>query len=79
MIWKINFIKSADKEFSKLSYDIKKRISDFLKSKVIENPRSHGTAIKSSSTIRLWRYRVGSYRLISQIKDEEVTVLVIKI
>ena len=79
MVWKISFTRSAEKEFSKLPHDIKKRVRDFLRDKVVENPRTHGTAIKSSSLIKLWRYRVGHYRLISQIKDKEVVVIVIKI
>ena len=79
MVWKISFIKSAEKEFSKLPHDIKKRVRDFLREKVVDNPRMYGTAIKSSSPIKLWRYRVGHYRLISQIKDQEVVVIVIKI
>ncbi|MEY4463519.1 MAG: hypothetical protein RLZZ81_490 [Pseudomonadota bacterium] len=79
MVWKIEFTKSADKEFSKLTKDIKKDIYQYLIKNVSISPRNHGLQLKNVGIIKLWRYRVRDYRLICQIKDQEVTVLVIKI
>ncbi|AAY61807.1 addiction module toxin, RelE/StbE family protein [Rickettsia felis str. Pedreira] len=79
MVWKIEFTKSADKEFSKLTKDVKKAIYQYLIKNVSISPRNHGLQLKSVGIIKLWRYRVRDYRLICQIKDHEVTVLVIKI
>jgi mRNA interferase RelE/StbE len=63
MIWKIEFIVSADREFSKIPKDMQKRITTYLK-KLIEDPRAYGIAMQGSDTIKLWRYRLGDYRLV---------------
>ena len=80
MTWKIEFVSSAEKEFGKLEKVIQKRIVEYLKTKVALDPRQFGTALKGSSQlVKLWRYRVGDYRIICQIKDNIVSVLVVKI
>lgn len=80
MVWKIEFVSSAEKEFGKLEKLIQKRVVEYLKTKVALDPRQFGTALKGSSQlVKLWRYRVGNYRMICQIKDNIVTVLVVKI
>jgi mRNA interferase RelE/StbE len=42
------------------------------------NPRLSGKALQGDLK-GLWRYRVGNYRLIAQIKDNELIILVIEI
>jgi mRNA interferase RelE/StbE len=79
MVWKIEFVASAEKEFSKLSRDIQKTIYQYLVKNVEQSPRNHGKQLKGEGTIKLWRYRVRDYRLICQIKDQEITVLIVRI
>jgi len=79
MVWKINLATSADKELSKLPKDIQLFIRNYLKNKVMKSPREYGKSLVSSSKIKLWRYRVQNYRMICQIQDQEVTVLVVRI
>lgn len=80
MVWKIKFTISAEKEFGKLDRIIQKRIVTYLKSKVSVDPRQWGSPLKGSSQlVKLWRYRVGDHRMICQIKDESITVLVVKV
>jgi len=43
-----------------------------------ENPRLHGKGL-TSNRLGEWRYRVGDYRLICEIKDEEIIILVLQI
>ncbi len=43
-----------------------------------ENPRIHGKALVGDKK-GLWRYRVGNYRIICQIKDEELVVLAVEV
>lgn len=43
-----------------------------------ENPRIHGKGLKANRTGQ-WRYRIGNYRLICEIKDEEVLILVLEV
>ena len=43
-----------------------------------ENPRAHGKALTANRSGQ-WRYRIGDYRLIAKIEDEEVTILVLEV
>ena len=43
-----------------------------------ENPRMHGKGLTDNRTGQ-WRYRIGNYRLICEIKDEEVLILVLEV
>lgn len=78
MAYKVIFEKSADKSFSKLDAPIKKRIADFLRElEKNTNPRHTGKALQGET--HLWRYRVGDYRIVANIEDKTVTIMVIKI
>ncbi len=43
-----------------------------------ENPRVHGKGLTANRAGQ-WRYRIGDYRLICEIKDEEVLILVLEV
>ena len=43
-----------------------------------ENPRVHGKAL-TANRIGQWRYRIGDYRLICLIKDNELIILAMTI
>ena len=57
------------------------RVRDFLREQVapLENPRSIGQALQGSRFAGLWRYRVGNFRVLCEIQDERVVVLVVGI
>lgn len=40
------------------------------------DPRSHGKAL-SANHAGQWRYRVGAYRLIAEIRDAEIVILIL--
>lgn len=44
----------------------------------VENLRIHGKELKSNLK-GLWRYRVGDYRLIAEIKNRELLIFMIEI
>ncbi|PIE03674.1 MAG: hypothetical protein CSA81_00865 [Acidobacteria bacterium] len=44
----------------------------------LKNPRFAARSL-SGSGFDLWRYRVGSYRIICEIRDAELIVLVIRV
>lgn len=80
MTWKIELTRKAEKDLVAIPQSIRKRISAFLHLRIgqSENPRNHGTALKGELK-GLWRYRVGDYRIVARIEDENVTVLVVRI
>lgn len=44
----------------------------------IENPRQIGKGLVGNKS-GFWRYRVGNYRLIADIQDEIVTILIVQV
>lgn len=81
MVWKIEFQATAIKQLKKMGHSESARIRDFLHSRVktLENPRHLGVALQGSRFEHLWRYKVGDYRIICDIQDRRLVVLVIEI
>lgn len=77
MNWTINYTETAKKALKKLDRQIAKQIIKYIDS-VSSNPRGKGKAL-SGTLGYLWRYRVEDYRIICEIQDEKLTVLVVKI
>ncbi|MCR9133549.1 MAG: type II toxin-antitoxin system RelE/ParE family toxin [bacterium] len=80
MIWKIEFDNRARKELRKLDKQTQERILNWLRENLAtnEDPRRTGKSLKGHMK-GLWRYRVGDYRIISQIQDENILILVIRL
>ena len=80
MAWNIEIKPSADKALDKLDPQAAKRILGFLHTRVapLDNPRAIGEAL-SGSLGDYWKYRVGDYRIICDIQDNIITVLVLAI
>lgn len=70
MVWQIEFSPVIEKEFSRLDPQIARRLTNFLRSRVamLDNPRSIGEALSGPVLGKLWKYRVGDYRIICDIK-----------
>jgi mRNA interferase RelE/StbE len=45
----------------------------------LENPRSIGQALAGSTLGDYWKYRVGDYRIIADIQDGKLIVLVVRV
>ena len=45
----------------------------------LDNPRSIGEALKGSHLGELWKYRVGDYRVIANIEDGALRILIVRI
>lgn len=43
-----------------------------------ENPRLYGKGL-TANKVGQWRYRIGDYRLIAEIEDKEITILIVNI
>ena len=80
MTWTVEFDTKAAKEFIKLPPDIKKIISEYLNNKLAtsNNLKALGKSLKYGY-VGLWRYRVGKYRIICNIEEDKLVVLVLKI
>ncbi|NLN48779.1 MAG: type II toxin-antitoxin system RelE/ParE family toxin, partial [Clostridiales bacterium] len=72
--------KNADKQLKKLDVTHQRIIVNWI-SKNIENtnnPRAFGKSLKGELK-NYWRYRVGDYRIIAEINDEEVKIIIIEV
>lgn len=81
MTWRIEFQHPAVKQLKKISKSEANRIVSFLADRVAQddNPRRTGTALQGSEIGNFWRYRVGDYRIICDIQDHKLVVLVVEI
>ena len=81
MAWQIEFEDAALKELAKLDKPVAKRIVMFLRERVavLDDPRSIGEALKGSKLGEFWKYRVGDYRIIANIEDGVMRILVLKV
>lgn len=81
LAWRIEFEDSALKELAKLDKQVARRILAFLRERVavLDDPRSVGEALKGSKLGDFWKYRVGDYRIITNIEDGVMRILVLKV
>lgn len=80
MSYSVRFTKRAKKQLEKLDKPTAKLIASWLLKNIegCDNPRLHGKGLTSNRSGQ-WRYRVGDYRIIAEINDTDVIVLVIDI
>jgi len=80
MAWNIEIKPAAEKALDKLDNQIAKRILKFMHDRIagLDNPCSIGEAL-SGPLGDFWKYRVGSYRVICDIQDDIITILVLAI
>lgn len=78
--WLVKLKGGAAKSLKLLDIGTRQRIERFIdRLSETENPRSHGKALQGKRHAGLWRYRIGDYRLICQIKDSELIILLLEI
>ena len=79
MSWTVEVMPRALKALKKMDKPTARAIRDELRAiEKLENPRSRGKAL-TGNLRGLWRYRVGDYRMICDILDDELVVLAIEI
>ena len=80
MKYRIVFTQRAVKELKKLDKYTSALIIGWLSKNIegCENPRIHGKGLVENKSGQ-WRYRIGDYRVICEIQDNEVIVLVLEV
>lgn len=77
MTYRIRFTPKALKQIGTLDKPIALRVRGYLEGLSLENPRLAGKSLSGESG--LWRYRVGDYRILVSIEDDELLVLVVDV
>ncbi len=80
LTWTVELDDRARKELRKLDKSIQKKILKYLRERIAvdDDPRRFGKPL-SYDKHGLWRYRIENVRLICQIEDDVVNVLVLRI
>lgn len=81
MAWRIEVSGQARKDLSGLARPDAVRILKFLRERVgrLDDPRALGEPLKGARLGAFWKYRVGDYRVIADIDDAVVRILVVRI
>jgi len=81
LAWRIEVSDTAEKQLAKLDKPVAKRLRTFLLERLatLDDPRSIGQALKGSEVGEFWKYRVGDWRLICQIKDDKILITVVRL
>jgi mRNA interferase RelE/StbE len=77
LVWSARFTAAAEKQLSKLDRPIQRRILAFLEELAQSDPRSKGKALRGDA--HAWCYRVGDYRVICDLADDQMVVYVIRV
>ena len=80
MAWTIEYLAAVRRSMRKLDRQIADRIVRFMDERVAtaEDPRELGKALVGIPE-KLWRYRVGDYRVICEIHDRRVVIVVVDV
>lgn len=80
MKYKVVFTNEAKKQLKKLDKHIAALIIGWIEKNLegCTNPRQHGKAL-IANRIGQWRYRIGDYRIICEIQDEKIIILILEI
>ena len=80
MSWTYSITERALKQLQKLDPQNRQRIIAFLDDRIVEtdNPRQWGKQLKGELK-NIWRYRVGNYRTLCQLKSETLIILVVDV
>jgi len=81
MAWRVEFVKGAQKDLTKLDAPGRDSVLRFLAERVEhgDDPRKLGAAWKGPVAGSYWKYRVGDYRIICDLQDTSLLVLVVRV
>ena len=80
MSYSVVYTKQAEKVLRKLDKQTQALIYGWIGKNLVgcENPRQHGKGLTANRSGQ-WRYRVGDYRILAEIQDDKIIILVLNI
>ena len=80
MAWAIDYADTAKTQLRKLDADTARRVMNYMEDRVapLDDPRKAGQAL-AGPLGGLWRYRVGNCRVVCDIQDVALRVLVVRV
>lgn len=76
----VRYEKSAQKSLKKMDKHLARLILSWVSKNLegTDSPRIHGKKLVGNKSGQ-WQYRIGDYRLLANIEDETITILVLEI
>ena len=80
MKYSVEYSKGAIKDLKKLDRFTQTLILGWIEKNLIgcENPRAFGKCLTANRSGQ-WRYRIGDYRLITEIRDDKIIILILNV
>ena len=80
MRYTVEFTERAMKDLKKLDRHTAALILGWIRKNLenCENPRQHGKGLTANKSGQ-WRYRVGDYRLLAEIEDNKIRILILNV
>ena len=79
MPYSVIWTSKAAHEYAKLDNTVRQQIDKYLtKLSFSDDPRNMGKAL-TADLAGLWRYRVGDYRIVAQVNDAELIILILSV
>ena len=80
MIYQIVTTDKFDKSFKKPDKQTQKIIKAWIEKNLMgcDNPRIHGKGLTANKSGQ-WRYRVGDYRILAEIRDNELVLVLVEV
>ena len=80
MKYSVNYTIKAERQLNKLDMSVRKRIQDWIHKNLdgCEDPTTFGKRL-TQNLKGYWSYRVGDYRIIADIQDDKVLIIIIEV
>ena len=80
MTYEVKTTVRFDREFKKLDGYTQRMIKAWIEKNLVNcyDPRQHGKGLTANRSGQ-WRYRIGDYRLICEINDNELVILALSV
>ncbi len=79
-MYKVEYAPLAIKQLKKLDKHISALIIGWIEKNLVdcENPRQYGKGLVANRSGE-WRYRIGDYRILADIQDDKLVILIITV
>ncbi len=79
-MFEVRYTPQVVKELKKLDKHTRRFILAWIEKNLVgaDNPRQFGKPLVANRSGQ-WRYRIGDYRILAEIKDEELVILVLNV
>ena len=80
MNWTIEYDPRAVQDLKKLDRSVQREIVDYMETRIAtaDAPRRFGKPLRGSK-FGLWRYRVRDYRIVCELQNQRLVVLVVAV